>query len=98
MGYYVNPSTESKESFLEREGKVVPLSHYEWEDLPKEYLPVMLVDNGMFTAAAVCYSKKELKEFKDPSNRRRKVLLIVKVEKLLPVTPDLESFLARNEK
>jgi hypothetical protein len=59
MGYYVNLPTETKEAFLASHG--TPTSqNIRWEEVPEGSLPVLLVDNGAFTAAAILYSKKEL--------------------------------------
>lgn len=87
MGFYVNPSKEAKESFLEREGKefqVVP----NWNDVPKGSMIVILVDNGPFTAAGIAFNERELKDFTDPGDRRKKRYFIVPVAKLLDVSGD----------
>lgn len=96
MGYYVNPPDESKESFLSRNG--IPISvGLKWADLPKGSLPVVLVHNGPFTAAAIAYSEAELKVFSDPSDRRQKKYFVVKVEKLLSVSdPGFANFVKNN--
>jgi len=36
-----------------------------------DYYPVCLVDNGAFTAAAVCYDERELEAFKRDDGRRK---------------------------
>ena len=46
MGCYVNLEQETKEQFLEREGAKVDLEKFKWEDIPKEHLPVIWVDNN----------------------------------------------------
>ena len=69
MGYYVNPPQESKEAFLNREGISSP--NLEWKDVPQGTLPVVLVDNGYFTAAAVAYSQKEYEYFIDSTKDKR---------------------------
>jgi len=48
MGYYVNPPSETKEEFLNREGMKVPKA--DWDKVPKDSIPVVLVNNGHFTA------------------------------------------------
>ena len=78
MGCYVNPVGEEKESFLEREGLEVTLVSNLWmweelQDLRKNTLPVVLVDNGGFTAAAVAYCRAEYLRFvysKDKEKRK----------------------------
>lgn len=86
MGYYINPRNESKENFLEREGERIT-SKIEWEDMSKFKLPVCLVDNGYFTAAAIGYSKEEWEVFsKNPNDLRPKSFWIVPIDKLLRVS------------
>jgi len=91
MGAYINPETEGKEAFLRREGEKVE-GNLEWERIPKGFLPVILVDNLMFTAAGIAYSKKELEEFTNPNDTRRKEYYLVEKNKLYPVS-NLESYL-----
>jgi len=85
MGYYVNPSNESKESFLMHSGTRIP-SSTAWADVPKGSLPVVWVDNGFMTAAGICYDESEFKQFLDPSDERPKKIYTVEIEKLLIVS------------
>jgi len=88
MGFYVNPpDRSSKESFLENEGLEVMTDHeIEWNEVPDGHLPVVLVDNGGFSAAGICYDESELKAFTLPHDTRRKKMYFVPIEKLLKVT------------
>ena len=85
MGCYVNPPSEGKVAFLAREGLEVPVPPV-WDKVPAGSLPVVLVDNGPFTAAGVAFCESELRAFTDPSDRRPKRYFIVPIEKLLPVS------------
>ena len=86
MGFYVNPLTESKEDFLKREGMVAPSSpKITWDSVPKGYLPVVLLNNGFFTAAGIAYCESELDAFTRLDDQRPRQIFIVKVEKLIPV-------------
>lgn len=86
MGFYVNPGNESKETFLRREGIATPLSpKITWASVPKGFLPVALVDNGRFTAAAIAYSERELDAFTDLTDTRPRQMFMVRIEKLIPV-------------
>ncbi len=76
---------------MEREG--VKVSKISWEDAKDGILPVVLMDNGPFTAAGVCYSKRELEAFTDSSDSRPKKYYLVKIEKLLLVTNMLKEYL-----
>jgi hypothetical protein len=68
MGCYVNPKDMSKERWLEQNGLVISTPRT-W-DFTSDRLPVLLIDNGPFTAAAVAY-KKELDYFNEPDPRPR---------------------------
>ena len=94
MGAYVNPRNETKESFLEREGKRVPpfWEELEWEDIPEGMLPVYLIDNRLFTAAGIAYCKQEMEAFSRDDGRRKKVYL-VPIAKLHDVSPELKYYL-----
>lgn len=86
MGLYINPDNEEKETFLEREALKIGYGPPEW---PKDdkLVPVCLVDNGYFTAAAICYSPKEMEAFDNPNDYRPKTWYIIeksKVKKWFP--------------
>lgn len=91
MGYYVNPRGETKEQFLRREGIMMPPDRLDWKDVPAGFLPVVLIDNGLFTAAGVAYDEAELKAFTRMDDRRPRQIFLVKIEKILQVVPDLAS-------
>lgn len=91
MGCYVNPQTETKEAWLSRHGTVL-LIMPEWEAVPSNQLPVCLVDNGPFTAAAVAFSQSEYKYFMKPDSRP-KVWYLAKIDDLKTVS-ELECWLA----
>jgi len=90
MGAYINPKNETKEDFLNREG--VEVAQLSWENKPVGTLPVILVDNAIFTAAAIAYSKMELSAFVNPSDHRKKQFYYVSLEKLRDVS-DIDSYL-----
>lgn len=73
MGCYINPENESKEAFLKRHGRSVtwPLK------ITDTHVPVCLVDNGLFTAAAVAWCESELQAFQRPGDNRPKQWYIV---------------------
>jgi len=78
MGFYVNPQDETKESFLSREGIIVPSNHkITWNNIPTGYLPVVLVDNGFFTAAGIAYCEDELNVFTDLRDTRPRQVFMV---------------------
>lgn len=94
MGCYINPQNETKEEFLRTNG--LPPDSFEqfkdWNERPKGMLPVVLVDNGWMTAAAIAYKPTELKAFTYP-DPRPKQYYYVSIDKLKEVT-DLERYFA----
>lgn len=96
MGCYVNPKNESKEAWLEKHGTAMPINiDTSYNDYCKdECLPVILVDNGMFTAAGVAYDEREFQDFTSPMDLRPKRGYKVKIEDLKKVS-DIEDYLSR---
>lgn len=94
MGCYVNPKNESKEVWLEKHGTVIPISiDAPYNDYCEdECLPVILVDNGLFTAAGVAFDEREFKDFSNPTDLRPKKGYKVKIEDLKTVS-DIENYL-----
>lgn len=77
MGFYINPSIESKEDFLERVGTPIAREDVNLDDAHNGLLPVVLVNNGPFTAAGIIYDERELREFtRDDDTRPRKYFLV----------------------
>jgi hypothetical protein len=85
MGVYINPPAETKEEFLHREGEHLSAQEFKAWDFTSNptRLPVALVDNGPFTAAAVAFDAREIRDFSNPNDRRRHTFFSVPVEKLL---------------
>lgn len=101
MGCYVNPKNEIKEKWLKENGEIVqdwftPTDRVHFKPY-KEYctdnkLPVIMVDNGPFRAAAVAYNESEFLTFLDTKfDPRTRIFYIVDVDKLLEVS-DLATF------
>lgn len=98
MGSYVNPQGQSKEAWLNSNCSSGPLSAIRpWDaELYQENLPVCLVDNGPFTAAAIAYNEREFNDFNDPNDRRYKVWYIVSISRLMQVS-DLSRYIKVGE-
>ncbi len=69
MGLYVNPTTQSKEAWvqqhaiaLHRTGDAVTGGRH-GEIISSGRVPLVLVDNGIFTALGVLYSQHEAEDF-----------------------------------
>jgi hypothetical protein len=85
MGAYINPPNERKEAFLAREGfetaEGTPWSHF-----PIGMLPVVLVDNGPFTAAFICWKESEYERAFQSRDPRPKRTFAVEMRKLWEVS------------
>jgi len=93
MGYYINPAdqTQTKEAWLSSNGEYVGGTAPAF-DAKLDHTPVCLVDNGPFTAAAICYSEQELKAFSNrSSDPRLKEWYLVPNDKLIDVCPEVAS-------
>ncbi len=90
MGFYINPKDTTKEFWLQKYGELaISISKEGFKNRPSGKLPVILVDNGGFMAAGICYSEEEYKAFTHPEDKRPRTLYFVDEEKLLEVCPDL---------
>lgn len=83
MGYYINPSDQSKEVWLVNNGRLLTKTPENYRD--GDDIAVCLVDNGPFTAAAVAFSQAELEYFKSPADPRPKLWFMVPLDKLIEV-------------
>ena len=93
MGCCVNPSDQSKEAWLFAHGELVDQPKA-FDTVPEGMLPVCLVDNGIFSAAAVAFDADEFKSFTDKTDRRPKLWYQVETDALFEVSP-LERYLNR---
>ena len=111
MGVYINPKNMSKEQWLAENAVEVKtnekgfdlmrvvLADEELKELEGGgHLPVVLVDNGPFTAAGIAYSKRELEAFTDERDLRPKRFFIVPIHKLLKVSPELKGYMEMEER
>lgn len=98
MGAYINPPNGvTKEAWLLRNGYTAH-EKLKWEDVSTDkHLPVILVDNGFFTAAAIAFSEREFRAFTDITDARPRTMWIVP-KKLLYDVSNLEDYLPRKKK
>lgn len=89
MGCYVNPKNETKEAWLEKNATVI----YKTGTFPSwgvifssKELPVILIDNGTFTAAGIAYDEREYADFTDPNDPRPRQIYKVPIDKLKEVS------------
>lgn len=86
MSYYINPLDSSKEEWLGQHGTEVSLPEVKRFSFANGTLPVCLVDNGAFSAAAILYDPRERDCFTapNPRDRRPKRWFLVSKQHLLP--------------
>jgi hypothetical protein len=75
MGYYINPKSITKERWLTEHGRLITLAEAKAHTVGDNVV-VCLVDNGVFTAAAICYSDRERNVFAEPDGRPKRWYLV----------------------
>ena len=76
MGCYINPKGMTKEAFLIEKGKPTKPG---WPE-DKDDALVCLIDNGAFTAAGICWCKRELESFAFDDDRPKDWFLVKKAD------------------
>ncbi len=82
MGYYIQGPTFDKASYIVEKynGKVIPVSEA-LENLKAGKGVICVVQNGVFDAAAFCFSEREFEAFNDPDDHRIKTWIFMDLEK-----------------
>lgn len=91
MGYYINPPDMTKEQWLGHHARELR-TPAEAQEVGGDEMPVVLMDNGPFTAAGIAYCDNELAAFAEPDGRPKRFFAAPKA-KLLEVCPQLEQVL-----
>jgi len=94
MGAYINPKVGEKEDFLREKGKRISAAQFGefiYEDTT--LLPVCLVDNGFFTAAAIAYDERKRDVFLRPDPRPKRYYLCTIED--LKLNSNLEDYLRK---
>ena len=99
MGCYINPTDKTKEEWLKENAEqhmhgCVP-SFY--DSVIQRKLPVVLLDNGPFTAAGVCCSQAEFDAFTRPTDYRQKWYFTAPISALMEVCGDTFKQFAERE-
>ncbi len=94
MGYYINPSEETKEDWVKKNAKFFDGG---WDEVPEGSTLLVWMDNGPFTALAIIYSEKELQAFFRGDDNRPKRKLLAPTDKVIEVygDPTLKEVLTR---
>lgn len=95
MGVYLNPKKISKEEWLENKAYASDINHkLPFDEIIKSgMLPVILVDNGPFTAAGIAYDEREYLYFTADDDPRPRKLYLAFINDLLDQVPELERYL-----
>lgn len=88
MGFYLNQQEESKpigahgkaQALKTHYGAVFVPSSTKFTDIPDNKAFVVVVDNGLFEAAALAYNEAEFDEFTDASDTRPRQYLLMDKE------------------
>lgn len=74
MGFYLNPTDQAKEVWLEEHARAVSTSTPSLDATPPTEEPghwICLVNNPGFTAAGIAYSRDEFEAFAHPDGRSK---------------------------
>ena len=99
MGCYVNPKGMKNDKWVTANGKYI-CDISEYDDVPvyrglcnNNRLPVVLVDNGSFYAAGVCFDEQEYNRFTLSSDPRPRTIYTVDKE-LLKTVVDVPQYIS----
>lgn len=97
MGAYVNPQGMTKESWLQMNGLEIdgsPKADFK-SLLQSGLMYVLWMNNGSFTAAAIAYSEKELKDlmWESPTDDREKKWYVVSERDLHFASRELKAYM-----
>lgn len=88
MGFYINPTDQTKEDFLFKNGHLIRDKHAKdvlsGKLFEGKFLPVCLMDNGPFTAAGIAYDEAEIEAFQVEGDRRPKTWFAIPKKLLSP--------------
>lgn len=87
MGFYVNPTDCTKEEFLYKHG-TLSTREIPFEEYPQGHLPVVLIDNRIFTAVGIAFSENEYKAFTQANDPRPRSIYSVPIAELVKVSGD----------
>lgn len=94
MGYYINPADGStKEQWLEQHGLPTTPEDVQNYQFDRPTLPVCLIQNPGFTAAAICYEPRERDAFFSGRNGRQWQWYFVEIKNLKAVSPAFADFM-----
>lgn len=88
MGYYIETgSNKGKANWLRSNAKAISFNR---SQISSDLIPVVVVDNGPFEAAAIAFNSKELDEFLDPDGEREVEKLLVPRMEVIRLCPRVE--------
>jgi len=95
MGYYISPKDMRKEEWLSENAK--PVYSRDIAELNRKdgWIPICLVKNPSFSAAAIAYDEQESARFAENStDQRPRKWYVARREDVIKVCPEVESALA----
>lgn len=90
MGYYIETDVvKEKADWLKKYYNAIRLSGKP-SHVGEGYVPVCIVDNGHFEAAAIAFDPDEADSFDDKSDKRKKEWLLIKSDDAVSLCPKVE--------
>ncbi len=92
MGYYI----ETDKSINKAAWLLKNANASYWGDPPKVpagKVPICVVDNGFFEAAAICFNEQEYKEFNSPYDGRPKKWLLIDISEAIKHCPHVKGMI-----
>lgn len=86
MGAFINPIHGTAEQFLKEHGTEITQKQAEKHDDFKDKFLVVVIDNYLFRAAGIAFSKAEKTVMTDPWEQRPRKFYLVDKEELLKVS------------
>lgn len=92
MGYYIETDgNHNKDQWIKKHLGGIYLAGMP-NSVNPEFVPVCVVDNGPFEAAAIAFDREEAEQFNRPDGRPRKWMLVTK-KKVVEVCPRVEKLI-----
>jgi hypothetical protein len=90
MGYYIETASHKNKAQWLRDNAKAVNAPGERNIGTHDMIPVVVVDNGPFEAAAIAYDRNELEVFTDRTDPRPRECLLVPRDEVIKLCPEVE--------